>query len=879
MAKKKARLNRTNSSDWKTLPLTGQTLCITGSIQFGGRKELSQLIEAHGGKLLTSVSAKLNVLIVGQSGSKKSTSQTKAESLNKSGKANITIVRESVFHQLLIPERDVAIAMLKAKRLGIEQWNALFGHQWLQICVDISGTDFKKCDLRNADLRNANVDGCDFSEAKLSDVKIAQVTTGRFDKATGGLRIQNAVSCSFKNARLNRSHMCNGCSITATDSNFDGASFNGGAVYGLVNSSAKKANLDGVRLNPADFSGADLTAAKLANVCGYYTTAIGTVFDKAKMRKAELEQSKFKAASFRNTDLSGAILKNSDLSGADLTGAVLNQADLSECNLSNANLTKASLRNVRLSNANLSRAKFDGADMTGAGVVGAKLTAAQIKAAKGLKTDDTKSGKAGKNIRQLQKVAKDSKKLTVTLRVEQNKSDYVICSVRSWASSWGKGTDSYENICTKNSSLSQPGPGNTIATCMIGLANRWSSGTPRFDLIEVSGTKLGMKKKELTALAVAAWCEAFGVDVPTEKQIHASRRNTAATAKSDLEKAIDGLRNMKTGVAKWNKLVATRQQAKAIGPLRKLELNNVKIPKVRFRELDLQGSNFSGSDLTSADFGITTLKKCNFDSIKAQGAIFAVAKSGDATFRNADLRNANLRASNFLRVSFSGAKLDGADFTRADLKGADFSNASMKQLTFGETKFDQTTIFPADFELVDGLKWAGAGKDPRLVTQIQNLPSETLSFDGLMNQLDAGIDASRLKKAMKMLKSDRFQLFAEVDAAALTGVVKSQSDSKLVYSCRLNADGGFSCCNQNLNVCGGLRGALCKHLLVLVIGLTKAGEINPTTANLWVEASKLQKPNLDKDLMSETLLKFKGAEAGEIDWRPTETVPEDFMAF
>jgi hypothetical protein len=27
-----------------------------------------------------------------------------------------------------------------------------------------------------------------------------------------------------------------------------------------------------------------------------------------------------------------------------------------------------------------------------------------------------------------------------------------------------------------------------------------------------------------------------------------------------------------------------------------------------------------------------------------------------------------------------------------------------------------------------------------------------------------------------------------------------------------------------------------------------------------------------------TFLKFKGAEAGEVDWRPTETIPEDFYS-
>ena len=75
----------------------------------------------------------------------------------------------------------------------------------------------------------------------------------------------------------------------------------------------------------------------------------------------------------------------------------------------------------------------------------------------------------------------------------------------------------------------------------------------------------------------------------------------------------------------------------------------------------------------------------------------------------------------------------------------------------------------------------------------------------------------------------------------LVGVVKSQSDPDLVYSCRLNKDGDYACCTQNLNVCGGLRGALCKHLLVLIIGLTKGGELDPTLVKQWITASVLSR--------------------------------------
>jgi hypothetical protein len=154
-----------------------------------------------------------------------------------------------------------------------------------------------------------------------------------------------------------------------------------------------------------------------------------------------------------------------------------------------------------------------------------------------------------------------------------------------------------------------------------------------------------------------------------------------------------------------------------------------------------------------------------------------------------------------------------------------------------------------------------------------------MDIETLMEHLAERIDLSRLVKALAMLKAERFKLFAQVADDSLVGVVKSQSNPDLVYSCRLAADGSFGCCTQNLNRCGGLQGRRpCKHLLVLIIGLAKAGELDPATADQWVAASRGHKPVIDKDLMSETFLRYKGAEAGEVDWRPTETIPEDYYA-
>jgi hypothetical protein len=153
-----------------------------------------------------------------------------------------------------------------------------------------------------------------------------------------------------------------------------------------------------------------------------------------------------------------------------------------------------------------------------------------------------------------------------------------------------------------------------------------------------------------------------------------------------------------------------------------------------------------------------------------------------------------------------------------------------------------------------------------------------LDLDTFLTRLRQHIDGSRLANALTMLKAERFHLFSQVEGDAIIGIVRAQSTASRVYSCRLTQDGGFSCCTQNLRICGGLRGAVCKHLLVMVVALTRSGALDPEAVERWVRASRKQRPILDKDVMSATFLRYQGAQAGEIDWRPTETIPEDYYS-
>ena len=147
-----------------------------------------------------------------------------------------------------------------------------------------------------------------------------------------------------------------------------------------------------------------------------------------------------------------------------------------------------------------------------------------------------------------------------------------------------------------------------------------------------------------------------------------------------------------------------------------------------------------------------------------------------------------------------------------------------------------------------------------------------------LKALEVRIERPKIDKATKMLKASGFKLFNDITDECVSGVVKSQTDPDLVYACRVDHEGHYSCCTQNLNVCGGLRGSICKHLLVLIVGLVQAGELDPNTIDSWIAKTHTCKPELDKENMGSIFIKYKGAEAGEVDWRPTETVPEDYYA-
>ena len=421
---------------------------------------------------------------------------------------------------------------------------------------------------------------------------------------------------------------------------------------------------------------------------------------------------------------------------------------------------------------------------------------------------------------------------------------------------------------------------NDIGTILRGIAADYPKATLLPESIEATVTRGPLGAAKLVPIIEQAWHEAYGLPIPSLDDLAARRKRDKEARKTADQEMVALLTTGPDGVEEFNKRPRLHRLN---ADLRKADLTGRMLDGVEFTGANLEGADFTGASLVKAEFGEAALagrlKQAKLVGANLAGANFSISRCAEADFSQANLTGAKCWHASFLRARFVDADLSQVDFMGADLRGADFTGAKLAAAKFRGVKFDETTRWPDGFAIPANLEWKGNGPDPRLApTPAEIAKGRPADFAGFVDRLGTVADPSKLDKALSMLKADRFRLFARVEADHVTGVVKSQSDGSLVYSCRLGADGSYACCTQNLNICGGLRGSPCKHLLVLIVGLTQAGELDPGTAHDWTQSSRGRKPALDKDAMTETFLRFKGAEAGEVDWRPTETIPEDFYA-
>ena len=891
MAKKQPNI------DWKRPRLENKSFLLAGKLQPIPRKpisshvsgdkspqrELKAAIQREGGEYLEKFHESVNYLIVGAVQNKTSQSLQQRVARLKSKGALIELLDEQQFYDLFKPTSDETLAMLRSGNDGWIRWRELSSMPWEQHGkVDLRKRDLRDLVVRGGesenmlDLGGLLLDGADLRGATLANTYVNYVKKAKFDGANlEGTFVAHCEDCSFKKVNLQ-----NGVAEMMTRCLFDDAQFGGWSSRfsaQITECRGKRIDLTGTRLNPVEIKGGDFTKAVFRVKTGSYTRAEDVVFAGADCREAELRQSKFLRCDCQRADFSEARLDETDFSHTNLAKAKFVRADLARSTFNGADLSKADFSESNLIDADLRGANITGANFKDANLAGAKLDGLDLSKAKNLQVESLTQVTVGPHVKQLEQVAKQSRKLQTSAELVLP-AGTVDVSVSSQMYSTMTSVSGY--FChhpTPKQSRTEGVRGRTIPTAMIDLVKRWPKGKLVPNSIEVSASKCPIKRKELIQLATAAWHEVFGIDVLSDENFEQQQQEEKERQASLAETLLKELYGGPEGVKKWN--ARPHKERDSVTSLLNQDFSGKKLKGVFLPAKQLQKSKFDKADLSDAKLNASQLKNCSFRDANLRRTNLAHANASEADFRGAKLTGSWLVSANFRGASFVGADLTKATLVRAKLLAADLSEAKLTDVEWAGATFDEKTKFPQGFTTPDDLVWKGEGPDPRVEARIVALPkAEKLDFDQFLQRLDENVEKARLQKATAMLKAERFQLYSKSTKEHVIGVVKSQSSPDLVYSCRLAKGGHFACCSQNLNPCGGLRGALCKHLLVLVIGLCKSGELDPGQVESWIRASQFRSPELDGDAMSEALLQYKGAESGEIDWRPTETIPEDFYA-
>ena len=812
--------------------LAGKTIAFVGKF---GYKNMSlpmytEMVVKEGGTVVDAAQAVPEVLFVGEGRGGKPPSEV--AKIQKKSPA-IQVYDLAGMMQFLLPDRDGLIQEIAKGRRddGHRFWDSLEAMcRAAGTMVDLTGVDLRTADLYGAKLEGVQLDGADLRGVQAEYTHFGDLEGVNFDGCNAkNVYLQSLKECKFRQANLEKAWLFFG--------------------------NAKKAER-------CDFKGANMREAH-----GYPGTFIDCSFRDVDLSDAKIEHSVFQGADFTNANLSRVHASMAKFEGAIFAKANLQRADLRKASLLRADLRNANLREAVLTDVDLTGANVEGADFQDAVLTGANIAGLDVSKAKHFQQQVVRV--AGPKVLEFAAVAAASKSFTTSAEVDLSKGEFATLVI-SHGGSHSHARSAYHRDGQQVVDLILS---PTFEQGMLNLADRWPNAILRLDSIKVKGSRT-LRGQKLQDLAMGAWAEVFGIADTSPQTLLKQKDDQVAKVEKLRATMLAELRGGKAGIEKWNAR-SDRERAQ-IDPLHDLALKGAKLNEVNLGNRDLKGSSLEKASIKKANLCSTNLEGANLTDATLSESRLLFAKCSDASFVGAnlekcdcfliDLQKADLTNANLTGGSLRASYLQGTDFTGAQLDGADFENAN----------YDSATKFPTGFVPTPSMKYiqlassiAPVGPPPQ---------TGTLDFETFIQKLNNKVDMARMQKAGAMLKAERFQIFAEVKDNSIVGIVKSQSSHDLVYSCMLASDGAFSCCTQNLRPCGGLRGALCKHLLVLIVGLAKAGQLDSATVDHWIDLSRRKKPAIDEDAMSATFLRYKGAEAGEVDWRPTETIPEDFYA-
>lgn len=801
------------------------------------------MIRAEGGIIETDLSEMTDLLILKDSSKRGPKLSKEAGSLNAKG-AKIQIIRDEDLISFCLPGPNDFIHLLKEGDSARISNLVAVSHQTAgRIVVD--DADLRNIELESCDLRFVRFNRCNFQNSKLSAVNFSEVSGTNFaESELRNVHFYSARHCKFNGARMHKT-------------NFGGETV---ARCDFSEAHVEKVSWGGIDFENCQFEGTSFKLVWIANK---------VKFSKCKFLKADLS-----GIDIFNTDFGNCDFSDSKLENARVIKSRLYRANLSGCNFQNANLALSDISESRIDNAN-----FSGCNLSGTRVADVQGNANQFNAAI-QDSLDIAAYAAGQSLKDLVKELNFCKTFEFCGTVEKDGIDVEI-SIES-TSQWVVVPFNYEPIDYKlpfiygAQTFKRQLDARSVEGAFQHLALVYHGFKLHPETVTAKASKNTIGSEELKRLVLKCWCEVFKIEPPSDEELKSLQAKRADEQSAFKKRLIDLLQKEEQGIKEFNSMSHAKKRRT---PLKKLNLSGRNLSEVQMSAMDIRGAIFTNAILKQADLRQANAEGASFKNANLDDSDLRLIETDGADFTGASLRNANLRAAWLSKTCFKSADLSGANFAHSNIQGADFTGCDFTNIRFYNTPYNEKTLFPSGFKGSSGLKWCGQGLEPFQLQAVLESASGPLDFDSFLKRVELSIDKDRLQKAISMLKKESFQLFAQVNEDSVVGVVKSQTDPDLVYACQLTSSGKFCCGTQNLKPCGGLRGSLCKHLLVLLLGLTKAGQLDATLGDTWVRASLVNDPKLDKDAISETFLRYKGAEAGEIDWRPTETIPEDYYAF
>lgn len=427
--------------------------------------------------------------------------------------------------------------------------------------------------------------------------------------------------------------------------------------------------------------------------------------------------------------LDGADLRGADLRDADLTEASLSGCDLTGANLAYAHLVRADFGDAKLVDTNLCGADLRGAhfhhpDLRGARVGGANFEGAELVFLEFGEDQFVRGGRVGPNARELDRLAREAASLSTTalLRLGQTPVKASITAQQK-----GRTLSAYCLSPRKGESIG----GSSLLAALIKIANGWAQAHLDFS-VRARGTGCRVTGKALTDLARAAWCEVFGVAVPSAQELKTRERASKNAVQAQRDELLGLLRGGAAGVKKWN---ARKVEIAQLRNFRRVDLSGLEMEKAVFPSLDMAGANFDGAVLAGAHFEwpsrgsigcpYPSLRGARFRDADLSQAVLSVCNCSGADFTGARMSKARLRVCNFQSAVFRNADLTDADLSHADLREAELSGADLcgadlllvrpwglQSARFDRAIFDESTTFPPGFQHRAMMVWKGKGPHP-----------------------------------------------------------------------------------------------------------------------------------------------------------------------